>query len=116
MKIETNQPENPEEHMQVINSSISISIVEESPREAGRDLEDFIINEPSAQSDPYPDIDISPELASFLICLSRHGLLDSTCDGKAVFADDQAFNRTAMKAKFTELGLEDRLLTFPDGM
>ena len=32
-----------------------------------------------------------------------------------VYADDEAFNRAAMKAKFQEKGVESRLIMFPDG-
>ena len=32
-----------------------------------------------------------------------------------VYADDEAFNRAAMQAKFSEMGAESRLMMFSDG-
>ena len=40
----------------------------------------------------------------FLEFLSEHGLRDTFAQGKVVYADDEAFNRAAMKAKFVEMG------------
>ena len=58
--------------------------------------------------------DISGKTATFLDELSCLGLMGAI-EGKAVYADDEAFNRTAMRAKFTELEIDHRLITFPDG-
>ena len=61
------------------------------------------------------ELEISPKLAIFLAKLSKHGLSETLSQGKVVYADDESFNRAAMQAKFVELGLEDRLVMFPDG-
>ena len=69
----------------------------------------------SAQSFRLNELEISPKLAIFLAKLSKHGLSETLSQGKVVYADDESFNRAAMQAKFVELGIEDRLVMFPDG-
>ena len=37
---------------------------------------------------PYEEVDIGPKAAAFIAQLKQLDLLNSTCDGKAVYADD----------------------------